>query len=278
MTDDTENPAERVSASWRSETGRVRAVNEDSLLARYPVWLVADGMGGHERGDRASRTAIDVLDRMLPTDGPADPAAVLAAVSAANEAIRELRTDEPGALSGTTLTGIVLARLGSGELRWMVINVGDSRVYGWNGRRLEQLTTDHSVVQELVDAGEITRVQAEQHPDRNTITRALGAFEQVDVDAWLLPRSGPQTFVICSDGITKELDTVRMEAILSGYSGAGASLADALVEAALSAGGRDNVTAIVLESSGEPGEVVHVSTGRRDRVLELDDTLPRGPR
>ena len=261
----------RVSA--RSELGLVRAVNEDSMLARFPLFVVADGMGGHSRGDVASRTAVETLDASIPERVPITPSRVIDAVHAANRAIRSTPVED-GGISGTTLSGVVAVRAG-GRLHWLVVNVGDSRVYRWNGRSLTQLTIDHSVVQELVDAGEITPAAAEVHPERNTITRALGAFDEVDVDAWLVSWTEAHTFLVCSDGVTKELGTAEIEQILAAHQESDGSVADAVVGAALRAGGRDNVTAIVVETSrvAEPADLV--GTGTRDRSFDLDDTRPR---
>lgn len=259
-----------VTAGARSEVGVVRRMNEDSMLARTPAFLVADGMGGHARGDAASQTALRVLGRLLPPGEIPSCGDVLAAVQAANAAVRSLSAvgDSGSAVAGTTLTGVVQVRR-HGEAQWLVLNVGDSRVYEWDGESLSQLTIDHSAVQELLDAGLITPAEALVHPERNVITRALGADDDVDVDVWLLPAAGEQTFLVCSDGLTKELDDEEIAAIVAEHAkhaehaehlgnqhehgnddeaSGPASLADALVEAALDAGGRDNVSVIVVRS------------------------------
>jgi len=260
--------------SARSESGRVRPHNEDSVLARFPLFLVADGMGGHARGDLASSTAIRVIDEAISGGVPVSPESVLAAVRAANAAVRQLAGEAAG-LSGTTLTGLVATVADNGEWHWMVLNIGDSRVYRWNGRALSQLTIDHSLVQELIDAGLLNEADAARHPERNTITRALGVHDSLEIDAWLLPYDGWHTFLICSDGVSKEIETSGLELILASHplDGSG-SLADAIVEAALEAGGRDNATAVVVEAvwAHEPGLV---ATGTRDRS-ESGDTRPRG--
>jgi len=265
-----------VVVSARSESGRVRAHNEDSVLARFPLFLVADGMGGHSRGDVASSTAIRVIDEAIVAGAPATPEAVLAAVRAANRAIRRSTGVSGAGVSGTTLTGLVAVVADNGDRHWMVLNIGDSRVYRWNGRSLTQLTVDHSLVQELMDAGLLTAEEAARHPERSTITRALGVHEQLEIDAWLLPDDGVHTFLICSDGVTKELDTARLELILASYQDEESrSLADAIVEAALEAGGRDNATAVVVEGlRTADGELVSTGTGARD-LGEFGDTRPR---
>jgi serine/threonine protein phosphatase PrpC len=255
----------------------VRTVNEDSLLARYPVYLVADGMGGHARGDLASRTAVEVVDAAIPAGAPTTTGALVEAVHAANTAIRALG-EAAASVSGTTLTGIAVTSGVDGALQWTIVNVGDSRVYSWNGRALAQLTVDHSVVQELMAAGLISAGEAIHHPERNTITRALGAFDTVDVDVWLVPYAPGQTFLICSDGVTKELPLERIEHLLAAHDGAdGATLADAIVDAAVESGGRDNVSAIVVETGGGHDGAV-AGTGTRQHPRQLEDTLPRGAR
>jgi serine/threonine protein phosphatase PrpC len=238
-----------VAVSARSDVGAVRRVNEDSYLAEDPLFLVADGMGGHARGELASRTAIESLSRTLRSGGLPTPDEVITAIDEANAAVRALSgADESGAaVAGTTLTGIVRVRVPElAAEQWMVVNVGDSRVYRWDGRSLTRITVDHSAVQELVDAGLITEAQAEVHPERNVITRALGAEDFVDTDSELLPERDRETFVICSDGLTRELDDRRIAELLA----AGPSdPAGALVEAAKEAGGHDNITVIVIRTA-----------------------------
>jgi len=144
----------------------------------------------------------------------------------------------------------------SAKPAWMVFNIGDSRTYSWDGRQLRQVSVDHSAVQELVDLGQITRREADRHPDRNIVTRAIGADDSVDADVWLIPVAGRQTFLLCSDGLTKELTDDEISRIIV-FHGAqekrtsGATpitLAERLVSAAVAAGGSDNVTVVVVES------------------------------
>lgn len=241
----------RVGVTVCSDTGAVRHVNEDSALAEDPVFVVADGMGGHARGDLASRTAVESLARTLQPGSRPTPDEVIRAIDEANAAVRALSgVDESGpAVAGTTLTGIVRVRVPElAAEQWMVVNVGDSRVYSWDGERLRQLTVDHSAVQELVDAGLITEVQAAIHPERNVITRALGAEDFVDADFELIAEEGRQVFLICSDGLTRELSDRRIaEVLTAGHPDPAA----ALVDAANEAGGHDNITVILVESVTE---------------------------
>jgi len=266
----------RVQASWASDTGAVRAINEDSVLVHGPVFLVADGMGGHNAGDQASQAVRATFETTFAADMPGTTDEVLAAIRTGNEAVRAISAGAEGrGLSGTTLSGIALVTAGeAGALHWMAFNIGDSRVYSWDGRHLAQLSVDHSAVQELVDAGVITLEESVLHPDRNIITRAIGATETVDADIWFFPASRRQSFLICSDGLTKEVDDDRIAEILAGHVDVGGvSIADALVAEALAAGGRDNVTVVVVEA--ETTGAASDDEDTLDRLPVFEDTLPR---
>lgn len=258
-----------------SHVGAVRAANEDSFLAAPPFWIVADGMGGHAHGDLASRSAVEVFDR-LRVEGPVGARAVLGAVKDANTAVVGLRTDT---ISGTTLTGVAIVDVDGAGPHWMAFNVGDSRTYSWDGRVLVQQSIDHSAVQELVAAGVIAPEEAAGHPQRNVVTRALGAEAEVDPDIWLLPLRGRQTFLLCSDGLTKELSDEEISRIIvfhdqqASREPDGPTLAERLVGAAVAAGGRDNVTVVIVESTVEEELYDPEETVDRDRRLE--DTIPR---
>lgn len=233
----------RLAWGVATDVGHRRRVNEDSVLARPPVFAVADGMGGHSAGDVASAAVVNRLSENLP-EGLVTPAAIgLALAQAAHDIGNIAGTGTLGA--GTTVTGVALTVSGD-DPYLAVFNVGDSRVYSYADERLEQVTVDHSVVQELVDAGAITRAQADQHPDSNVITRAVGFNEPPMPDYWMLPAEPGLRMLVCSDGLTKEVEDRYLADVL----GAGAparSTAVALVEAALTAGGRDNVTVIVVD-------------------------------
>lgn len=266
----------RLRFAGSSHRGAVRASNEDNFLAAPPVWLVADGMGGHARGELASRAAVDVFDG-IRGDGPLRARTVLDAVRDANTAVRELGEGE---ISGTTLTGVAIVDIDGAGPHWMTFNVGDSRTYCWDGRRLEQQSVDHSAVQELVAAGVLTPAEAAAHPQRNVVTRALGAEDEVEPDVWLVPLRGRQIFLLCSDGLTKELDDDEIARIIvfhdqqAGREPDGPTLAERLVGAAVAAGGRDNVTVVVVESEVAADAVDLDETLDRDPRL-LEDTMPR---
>uniref|UniRef100_UPI00286B92A0 PP2C family protein-serine/threonine phosphatase n=1 Tax=Salinibacterium sp. TaxID=1915057 RepID=UPI00286B92A0 len=184
----------RFSFSGHSDRGAVRRVNEDSFLMAAPLFVVADGMGGHAFGDRASQVAVAAFADAFDSAGPARAQVVIDTIRAANDAVLALSAASgDGSLSGTTLTGIAFVDIdpqgsdASGNYHWMAFNVGDSRSYNWDGRTLSQLSVDHSAVQELVDSGALTKGEAQKHPNRNVVTRALGADDTVDADILLLP-------------------------------------------------------------------------------------------
>nr|WP_280680092.1 protein phosphatase 2C domain-containing protein [Cryobacterium sp. CG_9.6] len=245
----------RCRFSARTDVGHVRKINEDSVMAQSPIFLVADGMGGHAQGDVASQTVVRVFDEHIERDVPSTPERILDAIHSSNDAVRDLSSvdDYGAAVSGTTLAGVALVDAGNDVgYHWMAFNVGDSRIYTWNGDVLTQLSVDHSAVQEMFDAGLITLEEAEKHPERNVITRAIGADEFVDADVWLLPASGRHTFIVCSDGLTKELAPIDIARVLKTHVTTetdARSLADVLVEEALEHGGHDNVSVVVLEAS-----------------------------
>ena len=277
-----------------SDRGAVRRINEDSYLAALPLFVVADGMGGHAFGDRASQAAIAAFADAFVDSDVASPQRVLDTIRRANDAVLTVgdSADAGGSLSGTTLSGVAFVEAGPrGNYHWMAFNVGDSRVYSWDGRTLLQLSVDHSAVQELVDQGQITRLEAHNHPERNVVTRALGAEAEVDADVWLLPARDRQTFLICSDGLTKELDDDEIARIIVFHAAESAraaperaateeyaiTLAERLVNAAIAAGGSDNVTVVVVQSELVGAPVSSDDTVDRDAMPgQLEETRPRG--
>lgn len=230
--------------SWGSATdsGRVRSLNEDAVLAYPPVFLVADGMGGHKAGDVASRLVVEEFTRLAGRD----------AVTADDvhdcfgRAARRLREELEGITAGTTVAGVAVARHDDGGSYWLVFNIGDSRVYRLVGEALEQISVDHSVVQELLDRGAISPDQARQHPERHVITRALGTDTEPEPDYWMIPAGATDRVLICSDGLTAELDDATIAALLGGDPDPQEAAAH-LVATAVGAGGKDNVSAIVVD-------------------------------
>lgn len=239
-----------VVLSWaaRSDVGHRRQSNEDSVVVASPMFAVADGMGGHAAGDRASAAAVEHLS---PRKGVRflDLATLEANLAAAAEDIDTLAEGIPVGV-GTTVTGAALM-LADGVPAFAVFNIGDSRVYRFEGNELFRVTTDHSVVQELVDAGVLTAEDAEKHPDSNVITRALGFRDDPRPDVVMVPVSAGLRLLICSDGLTKELGDERIRMHLAMGMTAGET-AGALVDAALAAGGRDNVTVAIVDVVAAP--------------------------
>ena len=249
------DPDARISLSWAalSDTGYRRSVNEDSLLARSPIFAVADGMGGHTAGDFASTAVVTRLAEKVKADFVGEVALTEALRSAVDDMSRGVGQTDLG--TGTTVTGIALT-LVDGAPYWLVFNIGDSRVYSYRDGTLEQLTVDHSIVQELLDAGAITPAEAEVHPHSNVITRAVGFNEDPVPDYFLLPIVAGSRLLVCSDGLTKELTEHGIRYFL----GEGSSPLDAaqqLMDAALGNGGRDNVTVVVVDVLATPESGAH---------------------
>lgn len=272
----------RIRVWSASDVGRVRKLNEDSFLAALPVALVADGMGGHALGDKASQAVVATFETVFRAAAPTSPATVTSAISRANAAVRALTAEGERARSvaGTTLAGVALVDLGlpsggGAGFHWMAFNVGDSRVYSWDGSALGQVSIDHSAVQELVDQGLITHEQAATHPERNVITRAIGVDHEVDADVWFTPVDGRQLYLMCSDGLTKEVDDEAIATLLREFDADRAvNPAERLVALALDAGGRDNVTAVVVESEILGGTPPHAGASFASLPDSLEDTLP----
>jgi len=237
----------RFSHGAATSVGRVRKVNEDSYLAVAPLFVVADGMGGHGAGNVASRIAIEEMTACVALR-PLFAEAVLTALEHANQHIIE--RDEANRM-GTTVTGLAGLETAGGD-HLMVFNIGDSRVYRLSAKRFEQLTVDHSEVQELVLAGVITREQARTHPRRNIVTRALGSEAGLHPDHWLLPAITDDRYLICSDGLFGELPDNAILPLLA--AGSPQHAAESLVGAANDAGGRDNVTAVVVDIDSDDAD------------------------
>lgn len=261
-----------------SEIGHVRKVNEDSFLVTPTVFVVADGMGGHSGGDVASRIVVEEFAR-LAEDGY-DPQRgaehVASALSRAQARILEYgdaqRSEHPRWHAGTTCVAAVLIE-DEGSTKWLLINLGDSRIYSFNDGELGQVSTDHSVVQELIDAGDITTLEAATHPERHVITRALGSPGGIRPDFFLLPLVGAERLLLCSDGVTGLIDDAAIAEILDRVHDP-RDAADALVQAALDAGGLDNATAVVVDVVG----LVHdASYDSARQQASLEDKLGARP-
>lgn len=253
--------------SWAAvtDTGRRREVNQDAVLAHFPLFVVADGMGGHIGGEIASASTVDRLRGMVE-NGSVTPRAIEKALArAVKDIASHVETTDDG--TGTTVTGVFLDATND-EPHWVTLNIGDSRVYLVRDGSIVQITTDHSVVQELVAAGRLSPEEAENHPYGNVITRAVGPSEAVKPDYVRLDVQSGDRFVICSDGLTKELTDYGIQHFLTENPDPGAAV-EAMLDAALENGGRDNITLIVLDVAAGPG-----SDAASTASSTADDTDP----
>lgn len=235
--------------SWAGVTdlGRRRETNQDAFLAEFPLFVVADGMGGHAGGEIASRSTVERLQAVVSAGDVNGPAIEKALERAVGDIADHPETTDEG--TGTTLTGVFFASTGD-HAQWVALNIGDSRVYLLRDDRLVQVTTDHSVVQELITAGKLSPEEAEGHPYSNVITRAVGASELTAPDYVTIDVRAGDRFVICSDGLTKELTDYGIQHFLREHRDPGESV-DAMLAAALENGGRDNVTLIIVQVDDE---------------------------
>jgi serine/threonine protein phosphatase PrpC len=223
-----------------SDTGRQRRANEDSLLARAPLFVVADGMGGAQAGEVASQIAVEVFEPGLPET--AHPELELAELArAANARIHELsHANAEQAGMGTTLTAVYV-----GEQEVAIAHVGDSRAYCLRDGQLLRLTDDHSLVDELMRQGRLTPEEAVEHPQRSVITRALGPEGIVDVDTRSFRARAGDVYLLCSDGLTTMLSEQQIAAALLAHPCL-RDAGEALIAAANQAGGRDNITVVLI--------------------------------
>ncbi|MEA2393055.1 MAG: family protein phosphatase [Solirubrobacteraceae bacterium] len=251
----------RVSEHFeRSDTGRQRRGNEDAYFARAPLFAVADGMGGAQAGEVASHLAVEVLEQGLPDAGGSVEERLRARVQEANARINELgRVDDERAGMGTTLTA---AYVGEDELS--IVHVGDSRMYRLRDGTFERLTDDHTLVEELVRSGKLTPQEADQHPQRSIITRALGPEAGVQPDTHTWPARDGDVYLICSDGLTSMVPETRVGELVQSASSL-SSAGRALIDAANAAGGRDNITVVLfrLEDVGGGGAAVQDTSEHR---------------
>jgi PPM family protein phosphatase len=243
--------------AFRTDTGRQRNANEDSYFARSPIFVVADGMGGAQAGEVASKAATEAFDRDLPEAPP--ERFLRETIEAANRAIHDhARADPSLAGMGTTITAAIVD---AGGEEVGIGHVGDSRAYRLREGKLERLTRDHSLVEEMRRKGQLTDAQAEDHPQRSIITRALGPEPDVEVDLQTVQAQPGDVFLLCSDGLTTMIDDERITRILAGATSMPAAVR-ALIDEANRAGGRDNITAIAfrLEDAAAPARAPESAT------------------
>ena len=241
-----------AAAAGLTDTGRKRRRNEDAFVCRPPLFAVADGMGGAQAGEVASRLAAAAVSEAAADSS--GEAAVAALVAEANRRVWQRSTqDMSHSGMGTTIT-VALADLAGGTIA--IGHVGDSRAYRIRDGALEQLTEDHSLVAELVRRGRLSPEEAETHPQRSVITRALGTDPDVEVDLFTVEALPGDLFLLCSDGLTTMVPDEEILSLAAGSHGGLDAAARALVDAANAAGGEDNVTVVAfeLEEGDAPAE------------------------
>lgn len=236
-------------AAATTDTGRRRRANEDVYVFRPPLFAVADGMGGARAGEVAARLAAAALEE-AGTEAKGEDG-IVAVIEEANRRIWERAITDPATSGmGTTVTAALVDETAG---RVAIGHVGDSRAYLLRGGALEQLTTDHSLVAELVQSGVLTPEEAERHPQRSAITRALGTEPSVRVETFTVAAEAGDLFLLCSDGLSAMLDDAEVAAAIEGAGGEPTDAGVALVAAANEHGGEDNITVVLFELvEGEP--------------------------
>ncbi|MGH7652758.1 MAG: Stp1/IreP family PP2C-type Ser/Thr phosphatase [Gemmatimonadaceae bacterium] len=259
-----------LAVAARTDVGRIRKGNEDSLHASANAYrglfIVADGMGGHAAGEVASEMAVEIVSHDLSDLNDLDAAdaheKVARALRDANRAVFErTRTERDKLGMGSTVSALLLS-----ETRYVVGHVGDSRIYIVRENHMQQLTKDHSLVQEQVDAGLLTPEQARRHPQSNVITRCIGMADDIDPDVFDGEARIGDTFLLASDGLTGMIDDRRISQLLLSRAKP-ERIVDALIQEANMNGGNDNITAVVvrvlaLESANTDREVTPVPPAR----------------
>lgn len=256
----------KISIGVKSDVGRVREANEDSYLVHEPLFVVADGMGGHIAGDVASSTAVETIKQQSSDASPDDMETLARLVRNANSQIWERAQGDPTLRGmGTTCTLLLLD-----GAKAHFAHVGDSRAYLLRGSALTQITEDHSLVGRMVKEGRLTVEEAENHPQRSIITRALGVDSEVEVDLLTVDLEAGDRILMCSDGLSSMIDSGAMTTALTQADDPQAA-ADRLVELANDAGGEDNITVVVLDIL-DTNDGARANPGR-----QRNDTLESAP-
>jgi len=262
----------------RTDVGMQRQANEDNFIARSPLFVVADGMGGAQAGEVASQTAVEVFKHVLPDGVP--EATLQQMIGVANRNIHDqAHADSSLSGMGTTITA---AFVNSEREEVVVGHVGDSRAYRLRNGILQRLTRDHSLVEEMRRRGQITEEQAEDHPQRSIITRALGPETEVEVDIQAVPAEPGDIFLLCSDGLTTMLNDERIRELVNGATSLEAAV-KTLVDEANRAGGRDNITVSIFQVEdpenplprGEAPTLISPSARRREQAAGVRDRPAR---
>ena len=238
----------RLEGATATHVGMLRDINQDRVHYAGRVAAVADGMGGHVGGERAAAVAIERIG-LLEAENAAE--LLESVLESANEAVLEASIEEGLQGMGTTMVALALNDQ-QGLVR--VVNVGDSRGYLYRGGQLSQVTVDHSLVQDLVTSGQLDPADAEEHPQKNIVTRALGIDVRLDVDTFDVAAQDNDLFLLCSDGLSNEVDLDELTNLLGEANGDLDSLAQKLVDTAAANGGRDNISVALARVVAEEGD------------------------
>lgn len=273
----------------KTDVGRVREGNEDSYYVEAPLFVVADGMGGHLAGDVASATAVEIIQSKRSEANAEDPESLASIVREANSAIWSRATDDPALRGmGTTCT-LLLLEGPTGH----IAHVGDSRAYLFRNGELSQVSEDHTLVGRMVREGKLQADEAERHPQRSIITRALGVDEEVEVDLLSIEVTDGDRILLCSDGLSSMIRSDQIKEVLAAEEDA-QTTADSLVDAANEAGGEDNITVVIIDIGAEDGAAPATTEHRSDlgertatdpaadtgyhRAIEVSQSRRRWPR
>lgn len=267
-----------VHAGGATDVGLLRKINQDALLVAAPVYVVADGMGGHDGGEVASALVIEQFAALAGrTLSPAEAVAAIHDALAVGQArITDFAAAQRAAgqarfTAGTTVVAAV--QVEAPGTQFVLANVGDSRAYRFLDGELKQVSVDHSVVQELIDSGQLDPADADHHPERNVVTRALGGMTASVPDLFQISLPAGGRILLCSDGVSGMLEHDAMTAILASTADP-RDAADRLVLAAVSEGGRDNATAVVIDVMGWADDNPYDSTRERASLEEKLGVLP----
>jgi len=262
-------------AGGATDVGLVREVNEDSYLVDPPVFVVADGMGGHDGGDIASQIVVEEFGRVtgVGLDAGRGAEVVVETLRRCQHRLDEYGDTHRGSDGGRWRGGTTAVVALVVEDHWLLANLGDSRIYAVGGGELVRVSVDHSLVQELVDAGQITEEEAAIHPERHIVTRALGGPDDVEPDFFVLPLVDFERVLLCSDGVTGMIGDDEIAGLLAGSADPDEA-ADRIVAAALSAGGIDNATAVVVDVVGWAGDRTHDSRPDPESVPQPPGAQP----
>lgn len=258
-----------------THVGNRRRVNEDSYYASFPLYVVADGMGGHQAGDVASACVVECMTQAIPQGDFVDAATLTDALFRTAHVLSDLGMNAGN--PGSTMTGLVVSTHRDIPCA-RIFNIGDSRTYLLSGAEFSQVTIDHSEFQELKDAGALSEQEARQYTQRNVLTKALGAgfSPSIPIDQFIVPMTEGDRYIICSDGVSGEVTDALIEMVARSMSDP-QEAAEELIRMALNAGGKDNATVLVVDIHDVYPVWENTALGdttQRRAPRDVEDTLP----